>query len=126
MPRHINGRMAKALIQRRVAWPNFESLEVRTCGLWSVEFEQTCRFYGEWLCKYLGSAMQCSRLASLMCNLFTATTRETTDALTSPRATSVLPVPTTGNKANRRRNSRKDRPLERSLTDLLGKKDLQA
>ncbi|GBL96656.1 hypothetical protein AVEN_207816-1 [Araneus ventricosus] len=25
---------------RRVAWPNLKTLEVRTCGLWSVEFEQ--------------------------------------------------------------------------------------
>ncbi|GBM88568.1 hypothetical protein AVEN_185679-1, partial [Araneus ventricosus] len=30
----------------------------------------------------------------LMCEIFTATTRETADALTSPRATSILPVPT--------------------------------
>ncbi|GBM39063.1 hypothetical protein AVEN_190209-1 [Araneus ventricosus] len=39
----------------RVAWPNFEPLEVCTCGLWSVELEQSCRSYGAWLCKYLGS-----------------------------------------------------------------------
>ncbi|GBN73080.1 hypothetical protein AVEN_409-1 [Araneus ventricosus] len=50
--------------------------------------------------------------------LFTETTRETTDALTSPRATLILPVPTTGNNANRGRNSWKDRRLERSLTAL--------
>ncbi|GBO41617.1 hypothetical protein AVEN_202443-1 [Araneus ventricosus] len=42
---------------------------------------------------------------------------ETTDALTSPRATSILPVQTNGNNANRGRNSWKDRPLERSLRD---------
>ncbi|GBL95883.1 hypothetical protein AVEN_227125-1, partial [Araneus ventricosus] len=34
-----------------------------------------------------------------MCELFTATTRETTDPLTSPRATSIPPIPTTRNKA---------------------------
>ncbi|GBN36383.1 hypothetical protein AVEN_77325-1 [Araneus ventricosus] len=38
-----------------------------------------------------------------------------TDALTSPRATLILPLPTTGNNANRGRNLWKDRPLERSL-----------
>ncbi|GBL53911.1 hypothetical protein AVEN_170905-1 [Araneus ventricosus] len=43
------------MFQRRVAWPNFESLDVCTRGLWSVEFEQTCRSYGAWLCKYLSS-----------------------------------------------------------------------
>ncbi|GBM97153.1 hypothetical protein AVEN_195495-1 [Araneus ventricosus] len=45
--------------------------------------------------------IQCRRVVPLMCELFTATTRETTDALTSPRATSILPVPTTRNNANR-------------------------
>ncbi|GBL72915.1 hypothetical protein AVEN_211864-1, partial [Araneus ventricosus] len=45
----------KALFQRR-ALTNLESLEVRTCGLWSVEFEQSRHSYGAWLCKYLGSA----------------------------------------------------------------------
>ncbi|GBN32676.1 hypothetical protein AVEN_58425-1 [Araneus ventricosus] len=50
-----------------------------------------------------------------MHEIFTAITRETTDALTNPRVISILPVPTTGNKANRGRNLWKDRPLERSL-----------
>ncbi|GBN78852.1 hypothetical protein AVEN_30957-1 [Araneus ventricosus] len=63
--------------------------------------------------------MQWSRLASLMCNLFTATTWETTDALTSPRATSILPVQSRGNKANRGRNTRKDPPLDRSFIPYL-------
>ncbi|GBL75365.1 hypothetical protein AVEN_194563-1 [Araneus ventricosus] len=49
------------------------------------------------------------------CELFTTITRETTDALTSPRTTSILPVPTTRNNTNRGRNSWKDRPWVRSL-----------
>ncbi|GBL91338.1 hypothetical protein AVEN_203490-1 [Araneus ventricosus] len=52
----------------------------------------------------------------LMRELFTAITREATDALTSPQATSILSVPTTGNNANRGRNSWKDRPVKRSST----------
>ncbi|GBN80502.1 hypothetical protein AVEN_193291-1 [Araneus ventricosus] len=43
-------------------------------------------------------------LASLMFELFTATMRETTDAHTSTRATTNIPVPTIGNNAHRRRN----------------------
>ncbi|GBN64931.1 hypothetical protein AVEN_264469-1 [Araneus ventricosus] len=58
-------------------------------------------------------------LLSLMCELVTAITREATDALTSPRATSILSVPMTGNNASRGRNSWKDASLERSLTSLL-------
>ncbi|GBM59960.1 hypothetical protein AVEN_178210-1 [Araneus ventricosus] len=46
----------------------------------------------------------------LMCELFTEITRETTNALTSPGATSILPVPTMWNNANRGRNSWKARP----------------
>ncbi|GBM05373.1 hypothetical protein AVEN_268518-1 [Araneus ventricosus] len=81
-------RNAKALFQRRVTWTNFESLEVRTCGLWSVDCEQSRRTYGAWLCKYLGSVRVngcngavCPLLFPLVRELFTATTRETTDAL---------------------------------------------
>ncbi|GBM01962.1 hypothetical protein AVEN_269566-2-1, partial [Araneus ventricosus] len=48
--------LLKALFRRRMAWPNLELLEVRTCGLWSVEFEQSRRSYYAWLGKYLGSA----------------------------------------------------------------------
>ncbi|GBO10085.1 hypothetical protein AVEN_177190-1 [Araneus ventricosus] len=79
------------------------------------------RQYGAWLCKYLVSARvnRCNGAVwplsfPLMCELFTVITQETTDALTSPRATSILPVPTTGNNANSGRNSWKDKPLERS------------
>ncbi|GBM49255.1 hypothetical protein AVEN_71002-1 [Araneus ventricosus] len=100
-----------------MAWLNLESLEVRICGLRSVEFEQSRLSYGACLCKYLHSAGVSGCIdavwplpLSLMCELFTAITRETTDALTSPRASSILPVPTTGNNANRGRNSWKDRP----------------
>ncbi|GBM38724.1 hypothetical protein AVEN_252917-1 [Araneus ventricosus] len=46
-----------------------------------------------------------------MRELFTATKRETTYALASPPATSILPVPTTGNNANRGQISWKDRAL---------------
>ncbi|GBM43167.1 hypothetical protein AVEN_128492-1 [Araneus ventricosus] len=49
------------------------------------------------------------RLASLMSELFTSTTRETTDALISPPTTYILPVPTTGKNANHGRNLWKDR-----------------
>ncbi|GBN42642.1 hypothetical protein AVEN_108419-1 [Araneus ventricosus] len=73
--------------------------------------------HGAWLSKYLGSAQVngCTDVVwplplPLMCEIFTAITGETTDALTSPRVTSVLPVPTMGNNANRGRNSWKDRP----------------
>ncbi|GBM53230.1 hypothetical protein AVEN_14246-1 [Araneus ventricosus] len=48
--------LSKALFRQRVAWPNLESLEVRTCGLWSVEFEQSRRSYGAWICKSVGSS----------------------------------------------------------------------
>ncbi|GBM39062.1 hypothetical protein AVEN_190208-1 [Araneus ventricosus] len=51
-----------------------------------------------------------------MLELLTAIIREATDALASPRATSILSVPTTGNNANLGRNSWKERPLERSLS----------
>ncbi|GBO00003.1 hypothetical protein AVEN_23009-1 [Araneus ventricosus] len=105
------------MFRRRVAWPNLESLEVRSCGLWAVKFEQTRRSYGACLCKYLGSSRVngctdavCPLPFPLMCELFTAIAPETTDALASPRATSILPVRTTGNNANRGRNAGKDRP----------------
>ncbi|GBM54501.1 hypothetical protein AVEN_189535-1 [Araneus ventricosus] len=118
----------KALFQRRVAWSNFESLEVRTCGPWSVEFEQSWRSYGAWLGKYLGSAGVSGCILAiwslcfpLMRELFTAIMREATDALTSPRATSILSVPTTGNNTNRGRNSWKDRLLERSRRSYIVK-----
>ncbi|GBN29290.1 hypothetical protein AVEN_47021-1 [Araneus ventricosus] len=101
------------------------SLEVRTSGLWSVEFEQSCPSYGAWLCKYLGRSRVSGWIGAvwplyfpLMRELFTAITREATDALTSPRATSILSVPTTGNNANLGRNSWKDRPLELSLNGM--------
>ncbi|GBN11130.1 hypothetical protein AVEN_91328-1 [Araneus ventricosus] len=119
----IETQTVKALFQRRVARPNLKSIEIRTCGLWSVECEQSCHSYGACLCKYLGSDRVRGCIGAvwplyvpLMRELFTATTRETTDALTSPRAISILPVSTTGNNANRGRNSWKDRPLERSFT----------
>ncbi|GBM90844.1 hypothetical protein AVEN_49808-1 [Araneus ventricosus] len=48
-----------------------------------------------------GNGPRLSDLASLM---FTARTWETTDALTSLRATSNLPVPMTGSKAHRRQD----------------------
>ncbi|GBL89365.1 hypothetical protein AVEN_225882-1 [Araneus ventricosus] len=66
--------------------------------------------------------MQCRRLASLMSELFIATTRETTDVLTRPRSTSILSVPTARNNANHGRNSRKDRPLERNFKVVIKKK----
>ncbi|GBM38910.1 hypothetical protein AVEN_209925-1 [Araneus ventricosus] len=98
----------KALFQRRVTWTNLESLDVHTCGLWSVELEQSRRSYVASLCKYLSSARVngCNDAVwplyfPLMCELFTAITQETTDELTSPRATSIHPVPTIGNNANR-------------------------
>ncbi|GBL82404.1 hypothetical protein AVEN_70901-1 [Araneus ventricosus] len=104
----------KALFRRRVAWPNLKSLEVRTCGLRSVDAR---RSDGAWLCKYLDSARVngCTDAVwplplPLMCELFTAITLETTDLFTIPRATSILPVPTMGNNANRGRNSWEDRP----------------
>ncbi|GBM57601.1 hypothetical protein AVEN_216348-1 [Araneus ventricosus] len=49
--------------------------------------------------------MQWRCLVPLTRELLTITTQETTDALSSPRASSILPVPTTGNNANRGRNS---------------------
>ncbi|GBM14011.1 hypothetical protein AVEN_166196-1 [Araneus ventricosus] len=52
----------------------------------------------------------------LTCEIFTAITRETTDSLTRPRATSIFPVPTTRIKANRGLISWKDRPWEHSLS----------
>ncbi|GBO31406.1 hypothetical protein AVEN_274212-1 [Araneus ventricosus] len=70
--------------------------------LWTVVGEIRT-VVGAWLCKYIGSAQvnTCfdavwSFLLPLMCELFTAAWRETTDALASPRATSILPVPTVG------------------------------
>ncbi|GBM55005.1 hypothetical protein AVEN_54995-1 [Araneus ventricosus] len=110
-------RHTDALLRRRATWPNLDSLEVRTCGQWSVEFKQSRLFYDAWLCKYLGSAgvNGCTDAVwplplPLTCELFTAITREATVGLTSPRATSILPLPTMGNNANRGRNSWKDRP----------------
>ncbi|GBN27796.1 hypothetical protein AVEN_223938-1 [Araneus ventricosus] len=77
---------------------------------WTVEFEHSRR------CEYLFSArVNRSPSGPLTCELFTATTRETTDALTSQRATSILRVPTTGNNTNRGRNMWKDRSMECSF-----------
>ncbi|GBM30614.1 hypothetical protein AVEN_12157-1 [Araneus ventricosus] len=45
----------------------------------------------------------------LTCELFTAITREATDALANPLATLILSVPMMGNNANRGRKSWKDR-----------------
>ncbi|GBM33285.1 hypothetical protein AVEN_101621-1 [Araneus ventricosus] len=121
--------------ERKIGEIGNVSLVPTACGLaiprvargsysWTVEFEKSRRSYGgdAWLCKYLGSARVRGCIGAvwplpflLTCELFTAIMRETTDALTSPRTTSILPVPTTGNNANRGRNSWKDRPLERSL-----------
>ncbi|GBN82190.1 hypothetical protein AVEN_145593-1 [Araneus ventricosus] len=98
--------------------------------LWTVVggIRIVLRSYGTWLCKYLGSARVngCNGAVwplyfSFMRELFTATAQETTDALTSPRATSILPVPTMGNNANLGRNSWKDRLLERSLRRFISK-----
>ncbi|GBM77574.1 hypothetical protein AVEN_186842-1 [Araneus ventricosus] len=88
----------KALFPRRVV----------DCGRWNSN--QSRR-------KSLGSARVngCTDavwplLPPLMCKLFTAITRETENALTSPRATSILSAPPTGNNTNRGRNSWEDRP----------------
>ncbi|GBN72045.1 hypothetical protein AVEN_198605-1 [Araneus ventricosus] len=88
---------------------NLESLEVRTCGLWSVEFRLDALSNGKeliafkWLGKSLGSARVngCTDAvwplpSPLTCDLFTGLMRETTDALTSPRTSSILPVPSMG------------------------------
>ncbi|GBN94328.1 hypothetical protein AVEN_33494-1 [Araneus ventricosus] len=100
----------EATFRRSVVCPNLASLEVRTCGLWNSK--QSRRSYGAWLGKYLGSAREngCSDAVwslplPLMCELFTAIMWETTDALTSPRAASILPAPIMGNNANRGQNS---------------------
>ncbi|GBM30462.1 hypothetical protein AVEN_237691-1 [Araneus ventricosus] len=84
------------------------------CGRWNSD--------GEWLGKYLGNVRVkgCTDAVwplprPLMCELFPAIERETTDALTSPRATSILPVPTMGNNSIRVRNSWKYRPLKRGF-----------
>ncbi|GBM35504.1 CAP-Gly domain-containing linker protein 1 [Araneus ventricosus] len=50
---------------------------------------------------------------------FTATSRETTDALTSPRATSNLPVPMVGNNAYRRRNLEEQRGILEEMQSRL-------
>ncbi|GBN06065.1 hypothetical protein AVEN_185283-1 [Araneus ventricosus] len=99
---------------------NLESLEVRTCGLGSVEFRSVVAFHshsGAWFGKSLGrdrvnggtDAVWLLPLP-LMCELFTSIARETPVALTSPQTTSILPVKKTGNNANHGRNSWKDRP----------------
>ncbi|GBM07474.1 hypothetical protein AVEN_100688-1 [Araneus ventricosus] len=46
----------------------------------------------------------------LMCELFTGIKQGTVNAFTSPRATSILPIPTIGNNTNRGRNSWEDKP----------------
>ncbi|GBO42457.1 hypothetical protein AVEN_106021-1 [Araneus ventricosus] len=69
------------------------------CGRWN--YDQSRRSDGAWLGKSLDSARVnvCtdavwSLSLSLMCELLTAITREAIDALTSPQATSIFPVPT--------------------------------
>ncbi|GBN29675.1 hypothetical protein AVEN_221091-1 [Araneus ventricosus] len=64
------------------------------CGRWN--FEQSRHSHGPWLGKSLGRARVngftdavWSLPPPLMCELFIAITREATDALTSPRATSI-------------------------------------
>ncbi|GBN49760.1 hypothetical protein AVEN_35998-1 [Araneus ventricosus] len=47
-------RHVLSLVPTSCGLANLELLEVRTCGLWSVEFEQTRLSYGSWLGKYLG------------------------------------------------------------------------
>ncbi|GBM77432.1 hypothetical protein AVEN_107818-1 [Araneus ventricosus] len=88
------------------------------CGRWNSDSRA---IPSGWLCKYLSSAGVNGCNGALMSELFTSTTQETTDKqqLTSPRATSIPPVPTTRNNANRGRNSWKDRPLESSLRNKL-------
>ncbi|GBN34101.1 hypothetical protein AVEN_45197-1 [Araneus ventricosus] len=84
---------------------------IRMSGVWG--FSRAGRIvvkpcsYGAWLGKSVGSARVngctdavCPLPLPLMCVLSTALTRETTYAHTSPRPTSILPVPTTGNDAN--------------------------
>ncbi|GBM97152.1 hypothetical protein AVEN_195494-1 [Araneus ventricosus] len=95
------------------------SLVPKACGLdkprgsylWSVEFEQfILRMVSQISRQRSSERIQCRRLVPLMRERFTATTRETIDTLTSPQATSILPLPTMGNNANRGRNSWKGRP----------------
>ncbi|GBL89598.1 hypothetical protein AVEN_87916-1 [Araneus ventricosus] len=86
------------------------------CG--PVEFEQSRRSYGACLCKYLGSARvnECNGAVwPFDARAIYRHNAGTTDALASPLATSILPIPTTGNNANRGRNLWKDKPLERSV-----------
>ncbi|GBO38271.1 hypothetical protein AVEN_274988-1 [Araneus ventricosus] len=110
---------AKALFQWRAAWPKFESLEV--LHLWTMvvgirtEVPFLRRVALQISRQRSSERMKWGRLASLMCKQFTATTRETTVVLTSPRAKSILPVPKTGKNANRGRNLWKDRLLGRRL-----------
>ncbi|GBL82209.1 hypothetical protein AVEN_252398-1 [Araneus ventricosus] len=68
--------------------------------LWTVVGGIPTSRGGAWLGKYLGSARVngCTDAVwtlppPLTCELFTAITREATDALTSPRTTSILLVP---------------------------------
>ncbi|GBN14234.1 hypothetical protein AVEN_59385-1 [Araneus ventricosus] len=58
LPLHIFlSRKREALFRRRVAWPNLESLQFLTCGLWSVEFEQSRRSKAPgFIYKHLGCA----------------------------------------------------------------------
>ncbi|GBN50304.1 hypothetical protein AVEN_109240-1 [Araneus ventricosus] len=97
---------------RRVAWKasSHSRFVLVDCGLRNSD--QSRRSHGLWLGKSLGSARVngCSDvvwplLPPLTCELFTAITRETTDALTSPGVASILPVLTMGNNANRGRIS---------------------
>ncbi|GBM87875.1 hypothetical protein AVEN_263110-1 [Araneus ventricosus] len=105
--------MACALVKARVA---------RCSYLWSMVTPFPRRELG----KSLGSARVkvCidavwSLPPPLMCELFTVIMREAADTLTSPRATSIFPVPTMGKKGNSGQNSWKDRPLEHSFKRLL-------
>ncbi|GBM73175.1 hypothetical protein AVEN_30059-1 [Araneus ventricosus] len=94
---------------------NLKSLEVCTCGLWPVEFHAVMQFLQSvaWLISRQRSS-GCTDAVwplplPLTCELFTTITWETTDALTSPRVTSILPVLMMGNNVNYGRNSWKDR-----------------
>ncbi|GBM62903.1 hypothetical protein AVEN_11360-1 [Araneus ventricosus] len=96
-------RCLREFVSGRFLWENFRARGDLTvfmdCGRWNSKMSH--RSYGAWLCKYLCSARVngCTDAAwplptPLTCELFTAITRETTDALTSPRATYIFTDPT--------------------------------
>ncbi|GBO01383.1 hypothetical protein AVEN_267468-1 [Araneus ventricosus] len=97
----------KALFPQRVAsqTSSRSRFVLVDCARWNSD--QLRNSHGPWIGKSLGSARingctdaVCSLHPPLMRELFTVITRETIDALTSPRATSILPVPTMGNIAD--------------------------